>query len=201
MNIIAYCYGPFSIEKNLFCENFTKVNKDFKLIQPHLLRKKITGSILSTDKSIELELGKLIKSECLKILTSNKKQKNILINGLFLNKESRIALSQLFSPDEQKQHKTKKVAIAFIEKDLTQCFEDIKTKKEFKEVSFDILKSQFLNFKIASTEEEADILINNIEEYGGRLNLDTKLWGKDIIIACDSLKKVAEYIKHTNSFQ
>jgi hypothetical protein len=201
MNIIAYCYGPFSIEKNSFCENFTKINKDFKLIKPHLLRKKITGSILATDKSIELELGKLIKNECLKILTSNKKQKNILINGLFLNKESRIALSQLFSPDEQKQHKTKKVAIAFIEKDLTQCFEDIKTKKEFKEVSFDILKSQFLNFKIASTEEEADILINNIEEYGGRLNLDTKLWGKDTIIACDSLKKVAEYIKHANSFQ
>lgn len=200
MSVLLYCYGPFSIEKNNFCNNFAEENKEYKLIQAHLIRKKITGTIIATDKLAELEVGKILKNECLKILSSNKKQNNVLINGLFLNKESRLAISQLVTLDECNKYKIKKAAIAFIEKDLTQCFEDIKAKKNLKGISFDLLKSQFLNFKMASTQEEADILINNIEEYGGRLNLDTKLWGKDIIIACDSLKKVAEYIKYTNSF-
>jgi hypothetical protein len=200
MNIVAYCYGPFSIEKNIFCENFAKINKDFKLIQPHILREKITGSIVPSDKSSELEVGKLLKNECLMVLNSKKKQKNILINGLFLNKESRIALSELILSEKQDSQQIKMAAIAFIEKDVAQCLEDLKNKKKYKDVTFDILKSQFLNFKIASTEAEAHLLISNIEEYGGRLNLDTKLWGKDTIISCNTLKKVAEYIKYTNSF-
>jgi hypothetical protein len=53
---------------------------------------------------------------------------------------------------------------------------------------------------MASTQEEADLLISKVEEYGGRINLETKIWGKDSIIACDNLKKVADYIKHINSF-
>jgi len=199
MSILAYCYGPFSIEKNLFCKNFTKINNDFKLIEAHSLRKQITGSVFATDQSAEIEVGKLIRTECLNILNSKKKQKHILINGLFLNKDNRISLCQLIKSDDSK-NEIKKIAIAFIEKDVAECFEDFKNKKEFKGITFDMLKSQFLNFKIASTEEEADLLINTIEEYGGRLNLDTKLWGKDTIISCDSLKKVAEYIKHANSF-
>jgi len=138
MNIVAYCYGPFSIEKNTFCENFAKINKDFKLIQPHILREKITGSIVPSDKSSELEVGKLLKNECLMVLNSKKKQKNILINGLFLNKESRIALSELILSEKQDSQQIKMAAIAFIEKDVAQCLEDLKNKKKYKDVTFDI---------------------------------------------------------------
>jgi hypothetical protein len=200
MNIIAYCYGPFSIKKNLFCENFTKANKDFKLIQPHLLREKITGSILPTSKASELKVVESVKAECLEILNSKKKQKNVLINGLFLNKENRISLSKLFFTEKQEKYQIKTAAIAFLERNITECFEDFKNIKKYKDITFDILKSQFLNFKTASTQEEADVLIYNIEEHSDGFNVNAKLWGEDISISCNTYKKVAEYIKHTSSF-
>ena len=47
---------------------------------------------------------------------------------------------------------------------------------------------------MASTQEEADLLISKVEEYGGRINLETKIWGKDSIINCDNLKKAKNLI-------
>ena len=198
MSILAYCYGPLSTEKSLFCKNFSKSNTDFKLIEAHKVRKKITGSILPGDKSLEIKTIESIKEICINVLNSSKKQNNILINGLFLNSQSRINLIESLA-DKVKVN-FKKVAIAFIEDDATECFEKNKKEKELKEITFDIIRSQFLNFKMASTQEEADLLISKVEEYGGRINLETKIWGKDSIINCDNLKKVADYIKHINSF-
>jgi hypothetical protein len=198
MSILAYCYGPLSTEKSLFCKNFSKSNTDFKLIEAHKVRKKITGSIIPGDKSLEIKTVEAIKEICINILNSNKKQNNVLINGLFLNKQSRMNLAE--SLVDKVKVNFKKVAIAFIDDDVTECFEKNKKEKELKEITFDTIRSQFLNFKMASTPEEADLLISKVEEYGGRINLEAKMWGKDSTIACDNLKKVGDYIKHIKSF-
>ena len=181
-----------SVEKNNFCKSFVKANTDYKLIEAHKVRKKKTGSIIPKDKTLESEVRSLIKKQSLQELT----KKNILINGLFLNKESRI---DLIAPIREKL-KIKVVAISFANKTLTDTHESNQKTKELNEISFDTLRSQFSNFKLVSTSAEADLIIDSIEQDANLLNIDSKIWEKQSNIKCDNFKKLAEYIEHINSF-
>lgn len=199
MSVLVYCYGPFSVEKSLFCKNFSKVNPEFKLIECNKIRKKISGSIAPGSKITELKTIQEINKICIDTLGSSKKKNNILLDGLLLSKQSRLNLIESLTDNENIPN-LKKVAVSFCAESATDCFEKNKDDNDLKNIDFDTIRSQFLNFKIASTKEEADLLISKIEEYDGKIDLETKLWGKDSIINCDNLKKVAEYFKHINSF-
>jgi hypothetical protein len=195
MTLFVYCYGPFSIEKNLFCKNFIHENKNFKLIELHKIRKKITGSILPRDENLELEVKKVIEDKCIPLIN---KGTPILINGLFLNKKSRLAF--LESIQKKTQNNFKKIALAFPTSNLIEAFEKIEKDKVFKELSFDSVRSQISIFNNASTSEEADLIIDEIDIASTPLRITTKLWGEKRIISCDNFKKLAEYLRYSNSF-
>jgi hypothetical protein len=195
MRLLAYCYGPFSVEKNLFCKNFISENKNFKLIELHKIRKKITGSIIPRDKELELQVKKEIESKCLPLID---KGIPILINGLFLNKESRLAF--LESIQKKSKNKFKKIALAFPTPNPIDSFEKSKNDKVLKELSFDSIRSQVSIFNKVLTNEEADLVIDEIKTDSSPLKLSTKLWGEDRTISCDNFKKLAEYFRCSNSF-
>jgi hypothetical protein len=188
--------GPLSLDKDSFCKQFVKENKKYSLVSCTDLRDKISGTKFIKDKKIEIQVRDAVANECLKIL--NEKNKNVIVNGLFLNEESRLNL--LKSIQDNIEEKLKRVAISFLPTSSTLAYEKLKNSKEFKDIDFDYLRKQFLNFKPAEKQEEADVLIDNIEYYGEKFYLQTKLWGKDERISCNSLKKVSEYINYTNSF-
>jgi hypothetical protein len=196
MNFLTYCYGPFSVEKNVFCKNFAKENKNYNLIDTLKIRKKILGSFETSDPKKELELNNLIVGSCLSLLLNNK---DVLVNGLFLNKKSRISLvsrmkENIISP-------LKITSIAFSTNNLSELYENNKKDKIFKDLTFDNLRAQDSIFSKASTAEEGDLLINKIEKsLNDEIEIDTKLWQEDRIIHCNNLKKVSEYINHANSF-
>lgn len=196
MKILAYCYGPLSLKKESYCSQFIKENSDYCLISCHKIREKISGNKFVKDKSIEIQVTEQVNNECIKIL--NKKNKNVLINGLFLNKESRLNL--INSIEKNFNKKIKKAAIAFLPTSSTSTYESLKNTKEFKDIDFEDLRKQFFNFKSAKKQEEGDVLIHKIENYGEGFRLETQLWGKEEIISCSNLKKVSEYITFTNSF-
>jgi len=195
MRLFVYCYGPFSVEKNSFCKNFISENKNFKLIELHKIRKKITGSILPKDKDLELQVKKEIEDVCLPFID---KGVPILINGLFLNKESRISF--LKSIQKKSKNNFKKIALAFPVSSPTEAFEENKKDKILKELSFDSIRSQVLIFKKVLTNEEADLVIDEIDTDSKPLKLNTKLWGEDRTISCDNFKKLAEYFRCSSSF-
>jgi len=196
MKILAYCYGPFSLKKESYCNQFIEENTDYSLISCHKIREKISGSKLAKDKLIELKVMEEVNNQCLKIL--NKKNKNLIVNGLFLNEESRLTF--LNSIEKNLNFKFKKAAIGFLPTSCASTYEALKNTKDFKEIDFEDLRKQFFNFKLAKKKEEGDVLINKIENYGEKFNLETQLWNKEEIISCKDLKKVSEYIKFTNSF-
>lgn len=196
MKTLLYCYGPFSTEKDSFCEDFSSENKEYSIVSCCKIRKKISGSAIIKDKAVEIELKQSVINECINIL--NKKNKNIILNGLFLNEESRLDL--LNSIDKIFNKKIKKVAIAFLPVSSTSTYEKLKEEKDFKDIDFEQVRNQFFNFKLAQKQDEGDVLIYQIDNYGGKFHMQTKLWGKDERISCDNLKKVSEYIKYTNSF-
>lgn len=195
MRLLVYCYGPFSVEKNLFCKNFISENKNFKLIELHKIRKKITGSIVPRDKELELQVKKEIESKCLPLID---KGVPILINGLFLNKESRLAF--LESIEKKSQNKFKKIALAFPTQNPVESFEKSKKDKVLKELTFDSIRSQVSIFNKVLTNEEADLVIDEIKTDSNPLKLSTKLWGEDRTISCDNFKKLAEYFRCSSSF-
>ena len=128
MSILAYCYGPFSIKKNLFCNEFIKENKDYKLIELHKVRKKITGSIIPIDSKSEVLVKEKLEETLLNLF---KKNINILINGLFLNKEARSLLIKSISLLSDQP--IKKISIGFKSENLTELFDDNKKEKSYKE--------------------------------------------------------------------
>lgn len=195
MTLLVYCYGPLSAEKNLFCKSFISENKNFKLIELHKIRKKITGSIIAKDKELELEVKREIENKCLPLID---KGVPMLISGLFLNKESRLAF--LESIQKKSQNKFKKIALAFPISSLVDTFEENKKDKILKELSFDSIRSQVSIFSKASTNEEADLVIDKIDISSNPLKLNTKLWGEDRIISCANFKKLAEYFRCSSSF-
>jgi hypothetical protein len=195
MSLIAYCYGPFSTKKNLFCSHFAKSNSEYKLIELHKVRKKTIGSYLPIDKKSEEEVKKEFEKNLLIFL--NKKNK-ILINGLFLNKEARILFNN--SIKNLTKEKFKIVSIAFPAKNLAETFEENKKTRLYKDMTFDQLRLQSSLFSLASDEQEANLLINEIDGDFSNLEINTKLWNENRIIHCNSLKKVAEYILYGSSF-
>lgn len=196
MKIFVYCYGPISLEKDSYCNSFVKENKNYSLVNCSEIREKISGTKFIKDKKIELQVRDEINNECLKIL--NKKNKNLIINGLFLNEESRLNLIKFVEANYKEAFK--KAAIGFLPSSSTSTFEKLKNTQEYKDIEFDYLRKQFFNFKLAETEEEADVLINKIENYSDCFYLETKLWGKEQRISCNNFKKISEYIKYTSSF-
>jgi hypothetical protein len=196
MKILAYCYGPLSIDKDTYCESFVKENKNYSLVNCSDIREQISGTKFIKDKKTELQVRDEISNQCLKIL--NLKNKNVIVNGLFLNEESRINLIR--SIQDPFKENIKKVAIGFLPASPTSTYEDLKNSKKFKDLEFDYLRKQFLNFKLAEKQEEGDVLIDKIDNYSDKFYLETKLWGGDERISCDNFKKIAEYIKYTNSF-
>jgi hypothetical protein len=196
MKILAYCYGPLSLKKELFFNQFVDENVDYIQVSCHKIREKISGNKFTKDKLLELQVMEEVNNQCLKIL--NKKNKNLIVNGLFLNEESR--LSFINNIEKNFNNKIKKAAIGFLPVSCASTYEALKNTKEFKEIDFEDLRRQFFNFKLAKKQEEGDVLINKIENYGERFNLETQLWNKEEIISCKDLKKVSEYIKFTNSF-
>ena len=92
MNILAYCYGPTCEEKELFCKEFIEENKDYQIVSSSKIRQQISGDIFVKNKETEEKVIEQLIEECVKTFTKNKKRKNILINGLFLNQESRLKL-------------------------------------------------------------------------------------------------------------
>ena len=195
MSLFIYCYGPFSIQKNLFCKRFISENKNFKLIELHKIRKKITGSILPTGKDFELQVRKEFEDKCVPLLD---KKIPVLINGLFLNKESRITFIE--SIQIKAKNKFKKIAVAFPFTNLTDQFEESKNEKLFKDISFDSLWAQVSIFNKALTSEEADLIVDEIDLDSKPLKINTKLWGEDRIISCNDFKKLSEYFSYSNSF-
>lgn len=195
MTPLVYCYGPFSVEKNLFCKSFVSENKNYKLIELHKIRKKITGSILPKDKDLELQVKKEIEDKCLPLID---KGVPVLINGLFLNKEARLIF--LESIQKNTCNNFKKIALAFPVSNPIDSFEKSKKDKILKELSFDSIRSQVSIFNKASTNEEADLVIDEIDIDSNPLKLNTKLWGENRIISCDNFKKLAEYFRYSNSF-
>jgi hypothetical protein len=196
MKILAYCYGPLSTSKERYCNQFIEENSDYCKVSCHEIRSKISGTVYIKDKNTEIQVRDEVTSQCIKIL--NKKNKNILINGLFLNEESRISL--ISSIEKNFNDKLKKAAIGFLPTSSTSTYELLKNTNEFKDIDFEDLRKQFFNFKLAEKQDEGDVLIDKIENYGGKYHLETKLWGKEQRISCDNLKKVSEYIKYTSSF-
>jgi hypothetical protein len=196
MKILAYCYGPFSTKKDSYCNQFVEENTDYSLICCHKIREKISGNKFIKDKLVEAQVRDQVSDQCLKIL--NKKNKNVIVNGLFLNEEGRLNL--IDSVEKKFDDKIKKVAIAFLPTSATSTYESLKSTKEFKDIDFEDLRKQFFNFKLAKKQEEGDVLINKIENYGEKFHLETQLWGREEIISCNNLKKVSEYIKFTSSF-
>jgi hypothetical protein len=195
MRLLAYCYGPFSLEKNIFCKNFISENKNFKLIELHKIRKKITGSIIPKDRELELQVKQEIENKCLPLLA---KGVPILVNGLFLNKEARVSF--LESIQKKSKNAFKKIALAFPVPSPVAAFEESKKDKILKELSFDSIRSQVSIFNKALTSEEADLLIDEIKTDSNLLEISTKLWGEDRTISCDNFKKLAEYFRCSSSF-
>jgi hypothetical protein len=196
MKLLAYCYGPVSVDKTRFTKSFLAENKDYKFIDLHKARKKITGSVIPSDKETELKLKNEIEEKCISFLI---KEKPVLINGLFLNKESRINF--LSSIQEKINTSFKKIAISFKTNNLTELFENNKKEKIFKDVSFDELRKQEGIFNKVSSSEEADLIIDEINfENSSCIKINTKLWGEDRIITCDNFKKLAEYFRCSTSF-
>jgi len=195
MSLFVYCYGPFSTQKNLFCKNFLQENKNFKLVEFHKIRKKITGSILPINNELELQVKKEIEDKCADLIDKNA---SLLINGLFLNKKSRTIL--LDSIQNKTKNIFKKIAVGFPVLDTVEDFEKNQKDKSLKEVSFDSFRSQVSMFNPASTPEEADLLINKIDVNSQSLEIDTRLWGEDRIISCANFKKLAEYFDYSTSF-
>ena len=198
MKILAYCYGPISDEKEFFCKQFIKENKDYEIVSSQDIRQKLTNEIFVKNKETEKKVIEELVGQCIKIFTKNKKRKNILINGLFLNEESRLKL--INSLESNIDSDFKKVAIAFLPKSSISTYEILKNKKEFKNLDFEYIKKQFLNFKYAEKQEEADLLIQRIQNYNEKFNLECYIWKKQEVIECDSFNKIAEFIKHINSF-
>jgi hypothetical protein len=196
MKILIYCYGPLSLEKDSYCNSFVKENKNYSLVSCSDIREKISGTKFIKDKKIELQVRDEVNNQCLKFL--NQKNKNVIVNGLFLNEDSRLNL--LKSIEESFKQTFKKAAIGFLPVSSTSTFEKLKDTKEYKGIDFDYLRKQFFNFKLAEKKEEADVLIDKIENYSDCFYLETKLWGKEQRISCNNFKKISEYIKHTSSF-
>lgn len=196
MKLIAYCYGPVSVDKNLFVESFLSDNDNYKFVDLHKIRKKITGFILPKDKESELSLKEEVEKKCLSLL---KKNDSILINGLFLNKESRLAF--ISSIEEKAGFSIKKVALAFKAGNLASLLEKNQKNKLFKDISFDELRKQDGLFKKVSSSEEADLVIDEVDfSDPANIKINTKLWGEDRIITCDSFKKLSEYFRCSTSF-
>jgi hypothetical protein len=196
MASLVYCYGPLSVEKNVFCKNFTSENKNYKLIDLLKIRKKHTGSIAVETKEKELELNNLIINNCSSLLIQNK---NIIVNGLFLNEKSRTSFIDFVKNYSKVNFKS--IAIAFPVKSLPDLYESNKQEKMYKNVTFDHLRFQITNFTQASTLEEGDLLINKIENCEEeKIKINTKLWQEDRVIYCSTFKKVSEYFKYATSF-
>jgi hypothetical protein len=196
MKTLVYCYGPFSLQKDRYCEQFIKENNNYSLVSCHQIRKKLSGSCFIKEKTVELKVISQVNEECLKIL--NKKNKNLLINGLFLTEASRMTLLNKIS--EGFDQEIKKAAVAFLPTSATSTLESLKETKDFKDVDFEDLRKQFFNFKLAEKQEEGDLLISKIEKYSDKFSIEAKIWGKEEIISCTDLKKVSEFIKHIRSF-
>lgn len=196
MKLIAYCYGPVSVDKAFFSKQFLLENHDYKFIDLHEIRKKNTGSIIPKDKESELNLKEEIEKKC---LFHFKKNDSILVNGLFLNKESR--LSFLSSVEKKSILPIKKVALAFKPKNLAETLEKNQKNKTYKNISFDELRKQEKIFTRVSSSEEADLVIDEIEfADSANIKISTKLWGEDRIITCDNFKKLSEYFRCSTSF-
>lgn len=196
MKLLAYCYGPASIVKSDFAKKFLSENKNYKFIDLHKIRKKVTGSIIPKDREAESLLKDEVENKCVSFL---ERGYPILINGFFLNKESR--LNFLSSIEEKINVSIKKIAIAFKSENLTELFENNKLEKAFKEISFDELRKQDGLFKKVSSSEEADLVIDEVDFSDlANIKINTKLWGEDRIITCDSFKKVSEYFRCSTSF-
>jgi hypothetical protein len=196
MTSLIYCYGPLSVDKNLFCKNFTSENKNYKSVDLLKIRKKHTGSIAPAAKEKELELNNLIINTCSSLLSQNK---SIIVNGLFLNDKSRASFIDFVRKNSKSNFKS--IAVAFPVKSLPELYEDNKREKIFKDVTFDHLRFQISNFTQASTLEEGDLLINKIENSEDKkIKIDTKLWQEDRVIYCSTFKKVSEYFKYATSF-
>jgi hypothetical protein len=196
MKLIAYCYGPASADKNLFVKKFLSENKNYKFLDLHKIRKKNTGSILPKDKASELALKSEVEKKCLSYFEKNN---SLLINGLFLNKESRIAF--LSSIEAKVGCSIKKVALAFKPKNLSELLEKNQKDKIYKCISFDELRKQDSIFTKVSSSEEADLVIDEINfNNSPNIEINTKLWGEDRIITCDSFKKLSEYFRCSTSF-
>jgi hypothetical protein len=198
MKILAYCYGPTCVEKDIFCEKFIEENDDYELVSSSSIRLKLSKSALVENKIVEQMVMEETLNRCVKIFTKNKKRKNILLNGLFLNEASRLNLINLL--EASVNFEFKKVAIAFLPEDVVETYENLKNKKEFNDLNFEYTRKQFINFKLASKKEEADLLIDKIENHDERIELSTTTWQKQESVTCNNLKKVSEFIKHINSF-
>lgn len=196
MSLIAYCYGPVSVDKNLFVEKFLSENDNYKLLDLHKIRKKITGSVLPIDNKLELNLKEEIEKKCLSLL---KKENSILINGLFLNRESRLVFFS--SLEEKATSPFKKVALAFKSKNLTELMKKNQKNKIFKDITFDELRNQDRIFEKVFSSDEADLLINEVDfSDSSNIQINTNLWGEDRIITCDNFKKLSEYFCCSTSF-
>ena len=53
MKILAYCYGPISDEKEFFCKQFIKENKDYEIVSSQDIRQKLTNEIFVKNKETE----------------------------------------------------------------------------------------------------------------------------------------------------
>jgi hypothetical protein len=198
MKILAYCYGPTCTEKDIFCEKFIEENDDYELVSSSSIRLNLSKSALVENKIVEQMVMEETLNRCVKIFTKNKKRKNILLNGLFLNEASRLNLINLL--EASVNFEFKKVAIAFLPGDAAETYENLKNKKEFNNLDFEYTRKQFINFKLASKKEEADLLIDNVENHDGQIQLSTTTWQEQELVTCNTFKKVSEFIKHINSF-
>jgi hypothetical protein len=198
MKILAYCYGPTCVEKDIFCEKFIEENDDYELVSSSLIRLKLSKSALVENKIIEQTVMEEILNRCVKIFTKNKKRKNILLNGLFLNEASRLNLINLLETNVNFDFK--KAAIAFLPADSVETYENLKNKKEFNDLDFEYTRKQFINFKLATKKEEADLLIDKVENHDGQIQLNATTWREQESVTCNTFKKVSEFIKHISSF-
>lgn len=196
MKLIAYCYGPVSTDKASFVKSFLSENSNYKFIDLLKIRKKNTGSILPTNKELELRLKDEVEKKCLSYF---KKNNSVLINGFFLNKDSRVSF--LSSIERKNGFPIKKVAIAFKPKNLTELLEKNQKINIYKNISFDELRQQNALFTKASCREEADLLIDGVDFNDlSNIKINTNLWGEDRIIACNGFKKLSEYFRCSSSF-
>jgi hypothetical protein len=53
MKILAYCYGPTCVEKDIFCEKFIEENDDYELVSSSSIRLKLSKSALVENKIVE----------------------------------------------------------------------------------------------------------------------------------------------------